>query len=250
MDNRSEENVCKRGRIRFDWEGVRGTLEVEEDYRVHIYKKPVIPEGYRYLSGDKYGINGIWTIERMSDESQAFWLPIESLDDNGTMDGTNFTEKLGRRNVCNTYELLNGEIFDQILSCRRYGGIYIFKYPISINSETNEPQSIWTENPYATKDPDVARRIASMVDTRPDGSVKSHLVYGSEWDSLLEWIKAAGVELDAIWNQYYKWTQEKCFTGWENAAQGELVIRGEDSRERKPAHYAKTKIIPVALSIQ
>lgn len=215
-------------------------LKINGEDRVRVYQDPPIPEGYKYLCGEKYRA---WTIERISDKSQAFWLPIESLDANGTLDNINFTEKLGRRMHVDKYtEPLTGELFDQIISCRKYGGIYIFKYPISINPDTNKPQSVKLTDNLAymhSKEFVDASSIARKMDSRPDGSVKSHLVYMAEWESLLTWLEMSGVKLDESWNRF-KWTQGKYYD--ERATYGELW-------ELQTNRYAVHNMIPTALTI-
>ena len=57
------------------------------------YANPPIPEGYKYVCGDWK--NG-FVIERDSDGSQFVWIPVWSLDSNGTLDGVSFAEKFGR----------------------------------------------------------------------------------------------------------------------------------------------------------
>ena len=59
------------------------------------YANPPILEGYKHVCGEW---NNGFVIERCSDGSQFVWIPVGSLDSNGTLDGVSFTEKFGRRN--------------------------------------------------------------------------------------------------------------------------------------------------------
>lgn len=59
------------------------------------YANPVVPEGYKHICGEW---NNGFVIERYSDGSQFVWIPVGSLDSNGTLDGEHFSEKFGRRN--------------------------------------------------------------------------------------------------------------------------------------------------------
>lgn len=54
------------------------------------YITPPIPEGYKYVCGQW---NNGFVIERGSDKSQFVWIPVESLEANGTIDGEHFSEK-------------------------------------------------------------------------------------------------------------------------------------------------------------
>ena len=58
------------------------------------YVNPPIPEGYKHVCG-KW--NNGFVIKRCSDGSQFVWIPVGSLDSNGTLDGASFVEKFGRR---------------------------------------------------------------------------------------------------------------------------------------------------------
>ena len=48
------------------------------------YVNPPIPEGYKHVCGEW---NNGFVIERCSDGSQFVWIPVGSLDSNGTLDG-------------------------------------------------------------------------------------------------------------------------------------------------------------------
>ena len=67
-----------------------------DDDKSANYANPPIPEGYRFVCGEwNYG----FVIERCSDGSQLVWIPVGSLEPNGTLDdGKTFSEQFGRRN--------------------------------------------------------------------------------------------------------------------------------------------------------
>lgn len=259
MDHRYEGNVLEeKGVINFTSAGnISGMLKINGEENVHVYQNPPIPPGYKHISGEKYRM---WTIERECDKTQAFWLPMEALEANGTLDGENFNQKFGRRFETDGgkehhKELLNGEIFDQFISYRRYGGIYIFKYPISIDPQTNKPQSVKTEDSLYTCTDDFAyaSKIARVIDTRDDGSVKTHLLYGAECDSLHQWLKMSGVKLDESWELHQKWTQEEYHNGtisggeWKEII--DKVVRGAGNIGVRDRAYSRKHMIPVAMTI-
>ncbi len=68
---------------------------LKADGKIQKYETPPVLDGYRYVSGR--WDNG-FIIERIQDESQFVWIPVGWLDSNGTLDGSSFTEKFGRRN--------------------------------------------------------------------------------------------------------------------------------------------------------
>lgn len=124
--------------------------------------------------------------------NQLTWCPVEKLDSNGTLDGVSFTEKFGRRNYRNDefseYEFnepLTDELALQLESVKKYGGFYISRYAISKNKKTGEPQSIKSEFPWTNIDFCDAKKVAAMLET--SDTITSHLPFGSEYDSVLEW---------------------------------------------------------------
>ena len=152
------------------------------------YVNPPIPEGYKHVGGEW---NNGFVIERCSDGSQFVWIPVGSLDSNGTLDGKHFTEKFGRRNYMNDEfsddkfnEALNGELLEQLESVKKYGGFYISRYNIS-RSSARKPQSVKGVRPWVNINFDDAEKIASTIEDNE--AVKSHLTFGAEYDSVLEW---------------------------------------------------------------
>ncbi len=153
------------------------------------YVNPPIPEGYKHVCGEW---NNGFVIERCSDGSQFVWIPVGSLDSNGTLDGEHFSEKFGRRNYKNYYEFsddeysepLNGELLKQCESVKKYGGFYISRYNIS-KSSAGKPQSVKGAMPWVNINFDDAKKIASTIEDNE--AVKSHLTFGAEYDSILEW---------------------------------------------------------------
>lgn len=175
------------------------TFEVSEETRGELiiratnvcsknYANPPIPKGYRHILGEW---NNGFTIERDSDGSQFVWIPVGSLDSNGTLDGENFSEKFGRRNYMkdkfsdNAFnEALNGELCKQLKSVRKYGGFYISRYNIS-RSKKGKLQSVKGVRPWVGINFDDVKKVASTIEDNE--AVKSHLTFGAEYDSVLEW---------------------------------------------------------------
>lgn len=152
------------------------------------YVNPPIPEGYKHVCGEW---NNGFVIERCSDGSQFVWIPVGSLDSNGTLDGKDFSEKFGRRNYRNNEfsddkfnEALNDELLEQLESVKRYGGFYISRYNISRGSE-GKPQSVKGVMPWVNINFYDAKKVASTIEDNE--AVKSHLTFGAEHDSVLEW---------------------------------------------------------------
>lgn len=152
------------------------------------YVNPIIPEGYKHVCGEW---NNGFVIERCSDGSQFVWIPVGSLDSNGTLDGEHFSEKFGRRNYMNNEfsddgfnEALNGELLEQLESVKKYGGFYISRYNIS-KSSAGKPQSVKGIRPWGKINFNDAKKIASTIEDNE--AVKSHLTFGAEYDSVLEW---------------------------------------------------------------
>ena len=137
------------------------------------YVNPPIPDGYKHVCEEW---NNGFIIERCS---------------NGTLDGEHFLEKFGRRNYRNDEfsdhgfnEALNGELLEQLESVKKYGGFYISRYNIS-KSSAGKPQSVKGVMPWVNINFDDAKKVASTIEDNE--AVKSHLTFGAEYDSVLEW---------------------------------------------------------------
>ena len=182
-------------------EGTRGELVIralkisKDNYCSANYANPPIPEGYKHVCGEW---NNGFVIERCSDGSQFVWIPVGSLDSNGTLDGEHFSEKFGRRKYSNVefsdYEFnepLNDELLEQIESVKKYGGFYISRYNIS-KSSAGKPQSVKGVMPWVNINFDDAKKIVSIIEDNE--AVRSHLTFGAEYDSVLEWFIKTGVK--------------------------------------------------------
>ena len=132
---------------------------------------------------------------------QLVWVPVGLLDANGTLDGEHFSEKFGRRNYMNDEfsddefnEALNGELLEQLESVKKYGGFYISRYNIS-KSSAGKPRSVKGVMPWVNINFDDAKMIASTIEDNE--AVKSHLTFGAEYDSALEWFIKTEVKTPA-----------------------------------------------------
>lgn len=176
-------------------EGTSGELIIRalSNNKANVYSKnyayPPILEGYKHICG---GWNNGFVIARCTDGSQFVWIPVGSLDSNGTLDGELFSEKFGRRNYRNNKfsddgfnEALNDELLEQLESVKKYGGFYISRYNIS-KSSAGKPQSVKGVMPWVNINFDDAKKIASTIEDNE--AVKSHLTFGAEYDSVLEWL--------------------------------------------------------------
>ena len=159
------------------------------------YINPPVPEGYTHVCGEW---NNGFVIERSADGSQFVWVPVGSLDEDGTLDGENFSEKFGRRNYQEDmfsarefHEELAGEVQEQLESVKKYGGFYISRYNISESAE-GAPQSVKGAMPKVNVNFNEAKASAALLET--GDALKSHLVLGAEYDSVLAWFIKSGAK--------------------------------------------------------
>lgn len=160
------------------------------------YENPPIPDGYTHVKGEWN--NGF--IIQDKEGNQFVWIPVGNLPANGTLNGENFCEKFGRRNYQDD-EFSNSEFHEdmdeglkkQFESVQKYGGFYISRYAVSLVN--GKIRSISGEMPLTKVDYTVALKEAERLGT---GNVTSHLVYGAEYDSVLEWYLATGKTQDDI----------------------------------------------------
>lgn len=176
---------------------IRKNVVVSEDDNRYSKKfvNPVIPDGYRHVTGTDWKTG--FQIERITDGSLFEFVPVGCLKNNGTLDGTNFNEKFGRRRFYpdNSDELgeepIHGTmnlLWNQLQSVREYGGFYV-SCAIS-RSKALKPISIPGRQPWTMVDFDHAMYLARNFEPKKDFS--SHLLFGAEYDSILEWLIESG----------------------------------------------------------
>lgn len=122
---------------------------------------------------------------------QLVWVPLQFVEANGTLNGTRFTEKFGRRYLkeCNFSEVeyheeIDAELSAQISSVNKYGGYYISRYDIS--EKNSFPQSVKQQKPWNLINFFQAKLVSSLFETTK--IVTSHLMFGSEYDTMMSWI--------------------------------------------------------------
>lgn len=181
MQNRNENNVQQEQKQAVQ---TLSYLNVSNEN----YKNPIIPEGFKRVAG--HWNNG-FTIKDELERSQFVWVPVGMLDANGTLDGVNFNSQFGRRNYQNDdfskkefNEEMTPELFEMCQSIEKYGGFYVARYAISKSSK-GKPQSVKGAMPWVHIKYTYAKEVAeSMIKTE---QVTSHLMYGAEYDTVLEW---------------------------------------------------------------
>jgi len=162
------------------------------------YTNPPIPEGWEHVEGEW---NNGFVIQDYCG-NQFVWVPVDFLDANGTFDGSNFTEKFGRRRRHNTVfgisdykEELRGTLFKQFKSVQKYGGFYISRYKIS--NDKGVIRSVQGKKPCTNINCSLAMHYAECFGNGT--SVRSHLTYGAEYDSMLEWFQKTQAKNKGQW---------------------------------------------------
>ena len=225
MEKRYEENlkeIKERMELTFEVLEEQEKVKVKElDMEINLYSRnytdPPIPEGYEHIEGEW---NTGFVIERESDASQFVWVPVGSLKPNGTLDGWYFCEKFGRRkfgvkkewarkifdeksiimftDYYRSYfkEELEGELLEQLDSVKKYGGFYVSRFLISHRELPGEyKDNMWRNlRPQSKRGEYPNRMIGYISDFEEKEDIKAHLIYGAEYDSMIEWF----LETDAI----------------------------------------------------
>lgn len=193
----------------------KGKLDLFQSLYYMRADNPTIPNGYEYLEGKWY--NG-FVIRRIGEGSEFVWVPyeMESLYQlYKNQSNIWFGKMYGTNNFAKKYEdSMTTELMEQIVSVFKYGGFYISRYNLSLDSK-GEPQSKINEIPWLGGKFSEAKDIASRLENRHD--LKSHLLYGKEYDSVLHWFEATKartkeeLEKDSSnWGNYYKGYVDKC----------------------------------------
>lgn len=217
---------------------IRKNVVVQEDDDRYSKKfvNPVVPEGYRHVIGTDWKTG--FQIERIKDGSLLEFIPVGYLKSNGTLNGIDFNEKFGRRRFYpkNSDELgeepIHGTmnlLWNQLQSVREYGGFYVSC--VISRSRDLKPISIPSREAWTMVDFDRAMNLARNFET--SNGLGSHLLFGVEYDSILEWyIESERMTVQEITEQCERevygsvydgnilrfgtvaeWTQEKAIKG-------------------------------------
>lgn len=174
---------------------IRKSNVISEDKRYSkIYETPVIPDGYRHVSYTNLETG--FQIERIKDGSILQFVPVGALNGNGTLDGVTFNEKFGRRDFFKNDpdELgeepvygINELLWRELQSIRHYGGMYV---TLPLSRMNLKPVSIPRRSPWTMIDYKMAIHLGSKFEN--NNGLSSHLIFGAEYDSMLEWLIEAG----------------------------------------------------------
>lgn len=200
----------------------------EEKSLVSKYVDDVpIPEGFKVseVQGENLKADGL--VIKDEHENEFVWIPVKDLNPDGTTDGKSYDKQFGRRTFgrmeklggieekANRYtEVLPKELVDSV---EKYGGFYIARYEASYEdgnvavkkgtevypmvrvSKPKENGQIWN---YISQR-DAVQACKDMYSSNE--AVVSHLPYGAEWDSMLEWIIESGMEASLIAQDSNSW---------------------------------------------
>ena len=168
-----------------------------------------IPKGFTVstVTGEKTKAEGL--VIKDDNLNEFVWVPVKDLTADGTIDGTNYNQKFGRRTFGRSDTLggtaTNSGKFSEnidplvITSVEQYGGFYIARYEASYNNGKVASKPSTTVSVYewintngrlwnCIEQASSAVIICSNMYTS-DAKVKAHLPYGAEWDSTLQWFK-------------------------------------------------------------
>lgn len=231
MEKRYEENlkeIKERMELTFEVLEEQEKVKVKElDMEINLYSgnytNPPIPEGYEHTEGEW---NTGFVIERESDASQFVWVPVGSLKPNGTLDGWYFCEKFGRRKfgvgdeskrkifdeksiiMFTDYfrfhytEKLEGELLEQLVSVKKYGGFYVSRFLIShreVPGKFEKNDSLKNLRIQSKRGEYPGYYLAYIRYFEEKEDIKAHMIYGAEYDSMMEWfIETNAISLDKL----------------------------------------------------
>ena len=158
------------------------------------YKNPTIPEGFEHLKGTW---DTGFVIQNKADGSEFVWIPVGFLEADGTLDGTNFNERFGRRQFT-TSDIFSPKVYheevdtDFFESVKKYGGFYLSAF-LASKGENDQivfkrkcevlNEGIWNK----------ARKYAENY-AKDNPNIVSCLPSGAVYDSVLKWIIQAKVK--------------------------------------------------------
>jgi len=190
------------------------------------YAKPPIPRGYKHVHGKWFAG---YTIESLTTGSQYVWITAGWLSQGLKRRKFDTEEK-----IC-CYEAMPRRIRQGV---QKYGGFYMTRFYMSKGEKNGEPKSVKGATPWINVNFDEAVELA----TKLEEDFRSHLLFGAEYDTLLEWFLKTGVktheqivfnfnEHDIYWHIHHvyggicEWTQEQ-----KNPNSKYRVIRGNNDR--------------------
>jgi len=162
-----------------------------------------IPKGFKVstVAGENTKAGGLVIIDEGVTKNEFVWVPVEDLiAEDGTVDGT-FTDdqKFGRRLFGTSYSLGVENMPEELTkSVAKYGGFYIARYEASYKD--GKPASVKSADGSAIPWANTNGRLWNWISQTEaitvcedmygvEASVVSHLPYGAEWDSTLQWFK-------------------------------------------------------------
>ena len=146
--------------------------------------------------------------ESVPDFNEYVWIPITDsskfarvswttpygYDENGSWGSGGRTHLLAESSTLNRWweDKTTSEYTDMIASVNRNKGFYISRYEAS-QKDSITAQSKRGQNPWVS----VAQTTAITASSNMKTSIKSHLIYGIEWDSVLTWLLDSGAKIGA-----------------------------------------------------
>lgn len=232
---------------------IRKDVVADDGYYSKKYVEPVVPEGYQHIKGT-YWRTG-FQIKRNKDGSLFTFIPVGSLKSNGILNGEQPSQKFGRRrwypkepDELGEESILGNQnpLWEQLQSVRKYGGFYVSSFHIS-RSVDMKLMSVRTWKALTRVNFNFAMDMAEKFENAC--SVSSHLLFGAEYDSILEWlVETKAMTIEEITenessknikiNNIYglgsigEWTQEKTINGTvsKHAVRG-ASIRSDGSKD-------------------
>jgi len=210
--------------------GIRGDLGSLYD----VVDGVPIPKGFQPsgIPGENTKAEGLVIIDEVNG-NEFVWVPVKDLEQDGTMDGTNYNQQFGRRvfgrtislggtaQIANRFtENIEENDSDLIQSVEKYGGFYIARYEASYEDGkvVSKPSTTATEDSWTPTNGRLWNYISQLDAITicnamygDEAEVKAHLPYGAEWDSILQWFKQTEFsnsntpigEDSTTWGNYY-----------------------------------------------
>lgn len=176
---------------------IRARKITEYDLIWKGYEEPIVPVGFSYVKGE-------WStgfeIVSLKSNVTYIWIPVGVLPADGIL-GEIHNSKFGIRSSFSEEEF-SYELRRQFESVKKYGGFYISKTHI-----------LEEYAPYVTKrrpivNVDYAQAYSNANSLENSNEVKSHLLFGSEYDSAMRFVELYNVKMKVYSDVVQEWTQE------------------------------------------
>lgn len=161
------------------------------------YTTPPLPNGFTYITGT-------WDTGYVIQDSygnQWVWVPVGGI--RGGFTRRDLGTAIGSLTVAQTSDPVP---YSVTIAITNTGGFYVARYEMSNNggkAQSKAGQTVWNYMDYTTA---YSKGASMSTDYSYPSTLSTHLIYDTEWDTIMQWMKDSGINVDSdsnSWGNYY-----------------------------------------------